>query len=587
LYSHQLFVADADVAGNNTEFTVGYRFPLHPSKVFVDNDFDGVINRKDTCPDVFGPKKYSGCPLKFWAPLLALQAQAEADTLVLDDSLMFRFDKLSSDQLSAVKLFLIDDNGDIIYQAMKTKDGFVFNYLPPTGEYYFKMENMPGEFGFEYIEISYFDDDNKNTMLAHLTKNNGIYMFTRISSDTSDVAKLLIINDDNQVLAVGIQKDGVYVFNHLPEDKNYHYSLVESDSTNNEESFHVSYDFEGQEQTIRTVYHKINGLYKYSPHFIENENFDDLVLSFENETEDYIFNFKKLSSDEAEMTSLVIVDADGNILSTAQKTADGFVFNRIPPSGDYFYKLENMPDGTDIEFMEINIIESGIPKKVVASVDDLKNVFNFQRLSSDEAEMANLVIVDEDGNVISTAEKTDAGFVFNKLPSSGKYFYKLENMPEGSDIEFLEVTIIEDGVEKKIVADVNSKEKLVKLDKTNQTIMNSLRALNNENIKSMSKTEARKRGHYLTVQVGAFKFRMNDETLDFINNNYGDDFHIIKDKRLEYDLYMLGRYKTLSEVKEMNTIIKESGFFDCFIMGVENKSPAPALRIIKNFPGYR
>ena len=55
LYSHQLFVADADIA-NNTEFTVGYRFPLRPSKVFVDNDLDGVINKKDTCPDVFGPK---------------------------------------------------------------------------------------------------------------------------------------------------------------------------------------------------------------------------------------------------------------------------------------------------------------------------------------------------------------------------------------------------------------------------------------------------------------------------------------------------------------------------------------------------
>ena len=36
---------------------------------------------------------------------------------------------------------------------------------------------------------------------------------------------------------------------------------MESDSTNNEDSFHVSYDFEGQEQTIRTVYHKINGVY--------------------------------------------------------------------------------------------------------------------------------------------------------------------------------------------------------------------------------------------------------------------------------------------------------------------------------------
>ena len=129
LYSHQLFVADADVAGNNTEFTIGYRFPLRPSKVFVDNDLDGVINKKDTCPDIFGPKKYSGCPLEFWAPLLALK-QAEADTLILDDSLMFRFDKLSAEQSDGVKLYLIDENGEVIYQAMKTQDGFVFNYLP-------------------------------------------------------------------------------------------------------------------------------------------------------------------------------------------------------------------------------------------------------------------------------------------------------------------------------------------------------------------------------------------------------------------------------------------------------------------------
>ena len=161
LYSHQLFVADADVAGNNTEFTVGYRFPLSPKKAFVDNDLDGVINRKDTCPEVFGPKKYSGCPLEFWAPLLAMQAKADADTLTLDDSLMFRFDKLTSDQANNVKLYLIDDEGNVIYQAMKTNDGFIFNYLPPDGKYYFKMENMPEEFGFEYVEISFMENNTQ------------------------------------------------------------------------------------------------------------------------------------------------------------------------------------------------------------------------------------------------------------------------------------------------------------------------------------------------------------------------------------------------------------------------------------------
>ena len=158
--------------------------------------------------------------MEFWAPLLAMQAKADADTLTLDDSLMFRFDKLTSDQANNVKLYLIDDEGNVIYQAMKTDDGFIFNYLPPDGKYYFKMENMPEELGFEYLEISFLENDVKKTMLAHLTQNNGIYMFSRILSDTSDVAKLLIINDDNQVLAVGIQKDGVFVFNHLPEDKN-------------------------------------------------------------------------------------------------------------------------------------------------------------------------------------------------------------------------------------------------------------------------------------------------------------------------------------------------------------------------------
>ena len=353
-------------------------------------------------------------------------------------------------------------------------------------------------------------------MLAHLMLNNGIYMFSRILSDTNDVAKLLIINDDNQVLAVGIQKDGVFVFNHLTEDKNYHYSLVESDSTTSQDSFHDSYNFEGQEETIRTVNHKINAQYKYSPHVIDDESIDDLALSFENETEEYIFNFKKLTTEQAEQASLVMVDAEGNILSTAVKTEDGFAFTHIPTSGEYFYKLENMPEGTNIEFMEIDIIEDGLNKKVVASVDEYKNVFAFQRLNSDQAEIANLVIVDADGNVLSTAEKTDGGFVFNKLPSSGEYFYKLENMPDGTDIEFLEVTILEDGVKKKIVADVNPKETTVKLNKTDQKIMSSLRALNNETIKSMSKAEARKRGHYLTVQVGAFRFRMNEETLTLL-----------------------------------------------------------------------
>tara|TARA_B100001094_G_scaffold323982_1_gene375807 strand:- start:60 stop:1286 length:1227 start_codon:yes stop_codon:yes gene_type:complete len=408
-------------------------------------------------------------------------------------------------------------------------------------------------------------------------------MFNRINPVAEEEPTLLIINEENQVLAVGVQKDGVFVFTHIPDDHEYHYSMVNADSTVSEDSFQVAYDLEGQEQTIRTIYHKINGMFKYTPNF-EDEEFSDLALVYEEENNNYEFNLKKLSSEEADMVKLVIIDSEGNVLSTAEKTDEGFAFDYIPTSGEYSYKLENMPEGTEFDFMELDIIEAGIEKKIQADVEQEDYVFNFKKLSTDEANLANLVIVDEDGNVLSTAEKTADGFAFNHIPTSGEYFYKLENMPEGTEFDFMEINIYEEGMKKKIVANVTNN---TKTDNTNQKIINSLIALDNQGIESISKSEARKRGHYLTIQVGAFRYKMNDETLEFINTNYGDDFHIIKDKRLEYDLYMIGRYKSLTDIKKMNAIIRESGFSDCFIMGVENKAPASALRIIKNFPGYR
>ena len=586
LYSHQLFVADADIAGNNTEFTVGYRFPLHPSKEFVDNDLDGVVNKKDTCPEVYGPRKYSGCPLEYWAPLLALRAANTPDTVLLHDSLIFSFDKLTQKQIESVKLYLVDENGNEVYQASKTEDGFIFNYLPPSGEFYFKMDNMPEGISEEYMEVNFMENEQRKMLLAHLVSGSKIYMFNRINPSANEEPKLLIINEENQVLAVGVQKDGVFVFTHIPDDHEYHYSMVNGDSKINEDSFQVAYDLAGQEQTIRTIYHNINGLYKYTPHF-ESEDFSDLALVFEDENDNYEFNLKKLSTEEAEMVKLVIIDSEGNVLSTAEKTDEGFAFNYIPTSGEYSYKLENMPEGTEFDFMELDIIEAGIQKKIQADIEQEDYVFNFKKLSTDEANLANLVIVDEDGNVLSTAEKTADGFAFSHIPTSGEYFYKLENMPEGTEFDFMEINIFEEGMKKKIVANVTNSTKTSKTDNTNQMIMNSLIALDNQGIESISKSEARKRGHYLTIQVGAFRYKMNDETLEFINTNYGDDFHIIKDKRLEYDLYMIGRYKSLTDIKKMNAIIRESGFSDCFIMGVENKAPASALRIIKNFPGYR
>ena len=132
---------------------------------------------------------------------------------------------------------------------------------------------------------------------------------------------------------------------------------------------------------------------KNSIDLIPNVTFDDLSLSSEKERENSIFKFEKLTADQLNMVNLIIVDADGNILFTALKTEDGFTFSKIPDSGEYFYKLENMPDGTAFDFMEINIVEAGVSKKVVASLIKDEKVLEVSETHDEEATVEDSSII--------------------------------------------------------------------------------------------------------------------------------------------------------------------------------------------------
>ena len=132
---------------------------------------------------------------------------------------------------------------------------------------------------------------------------------------------------------------------------------------------------------------------KNSIDLIPNVTFDDLSLSSEEERENSIFKFEKLTADQLNMVNLIMVDADGNILFTALKTEDGFTFSKIPDSGEYFYKLENMPDGTAFDFMEIDIVEAGVSKKVVASLIKDEKVLEVSETHDEEATVEDSSII--------------------------------------------------------------------------------------------------------------------------------------------------------------------------------------------------
>ena len=113
-------------------------------------------------------------------------------------------------------------------------------------------------------------------------------------------------------------------------------------------------------------------------------NFGDLSPSSEKKQENSIFKFEKLTTEQLNRVNLIMVDADGNILSTAVKIEDDFTFSNIPNTGEYYYKLKNMPDETDVDFIEINIIEAGVSKKVVASLLKVEKTLEDRKIQREE-----------------------------------------------------------------------------------------------------------------------------------------------------------------------------------------------------------
>ena len=104
------------------------------------------------------------------------------DTLLVNDSLVFSFEKLTQNQIDSLKLYLIDKNGNEVYQAMKTEEGLIFNYLPSYGEYYFKIHNLPEGISKEYIEVPFMENKERKMLLANLNEKEKTYIFTRTNS---------------------------------------------------------------------------------------------------------------------------------------------------------------------------------------------------------------------------------------------------------------------------------------------------------------------------------------------------------------------------------------------------------------------
>ena len=110
-------------------------------------------------------------------------------------------------------------------------------------------------------------------------RSNDDFEYGRITGNLGD-PKLLMLNDQNQVMSVGVMEDGVFKFGYLPEDGNYHYVLLNSDSLSREQYLHIVEEYEaGQKKQL--IYNKITSRYEFSGHLLDESALEELKMNLD------------------------------------------------------------------------------------------------------------------------------------------------------------------------------------------------------------------------------------------------------------------------------------------------------------------
>ena len=582
LYSHEISTNGLSGAiGNSNEITAGYRFNLRPDKIFVDNDMDGVINKKDTCPNEFGPKRYDGCPLEKWAQIVAARLDSIVDTLAINDSLIFKFQKLTSDQLDMIKLYLVDDKGEVIYQAIKTDEGFLFNYLPTNDKYYFKLENLPDSLYFEALEIDINNGDDIRKILTRLNKNNNFYEYNKLGFNNRLGPKLLVINDDNQVLAVGVEKEGAFKFDYLPEEGNYEYRLVDADSLAMGDDFTIKIDYNNQVKDLQLVFKSLNLYDGELPDFIDESELSSAFME----------------------SNLFLVNELGESIYKAENIEGRFVFKYLPEGDKYLFKLEEFSEDLELIELEIVIMDGENEYIFLTKFNDENGYFEFDRSNDDfeygrltgNLEDPKLLMLNDQNQVMSVGVMEDGVFKFGYLPDGGDYHYVLLNSDSLSMEQYLHIVEeYEAGKKKQLIynkiksryefsghlLDESALEELkmnIDLSEEDKSIVNALEAVSDEEGLIMDSGVGM--NPFFTIQIGAFRTKMDEEVYKEIKKVFGDRFNMYYDDNLQMEKYTIGSFKTYQEAAVLNLKLMESQFSDCFVIGVKDNKAVPVSEI--------
>ncbi|MBT6747174.1 MAG: OmpA family protein [Flavobacteriales bacterium] len=298
---------------------------------------------------------------------IAMLLMNEGDDVELNG--FFRYQILVADNVGAMKVYLVDDEGNIVMTATTDSKGyFSFKNLDPDKNYLVKIDDtdkavelvMVNEEMKEVAVISpndgvfkfYYLPSEHEAFLALMVEDDinimqGFFSYKTLAADRVGGMNVYLINDAGSIVMTAVTDEkGFFKFKNLNPDINY---FVKIDAADQDMQLVILGD--DAETFVAVMSPDKGGMFLY--HELDAEQIAGLGLLYTTDGELVEglltktfrgqFRFKYLAADSLGGLAVHLVDDEGNIVFTTTTDANGmFSFKTLPFDENYIVKLDEV-----------------------------------------------------------------------------------------------------------------------------------------------------------------------------------------------------------------------------------------------------
>ncbi len=153
---------------------------------------------------------------------------------LINDQPQVKFNELSLSEKKLIHMYLINDNGEIIGEAVLTENGFKFELLSSLENYHFKLENYPDNLDLSDILIDIIVKDKNETIKGNFEKDNSyIYrkngvekiQFNEFDLNSKKLIKLYLVDENGTIISEAALTEDGFKFELLTANDNYYFKL--------------------------------------------------------------------------------------------------------------------------------------------------------------------------------------------------------------------------------------------------------------------------------------------------------------------------------------------------------------------------